>query len=89
MFENGAPDRDPEEADGPQDGAQEQSREDLPAHHQEPVAELHLAQRQGADDQGRGLRARVASAGDDERHEEGQDDGPGDLVPRSSPSPSR
>ena len=39
-----------------------------------------LLQGQGADDQRRGLRARVAAAADDERHEEGEDHGARDLV---------
>ena len=75
-----APERDPQEADRAEDRPEHEAGGDLAAQDRPPVAELDLAQGQGPDDQGRGLRARVAPAGDDQRDEQRQDDGLRDLL---------
>src|SRR5262249_38148957 len=77
---HGGPGGDPCESDGTEDGSQQDPGQDLAAHHAPPVAQLDLAQRQGADDQGGRLRARVAAAGDDQGDEQRQDDRAGDLT---------
>ena len=59
--------------------AEREPGENLAPHHPPPVAEPDFAERQRADDERRRLRARVAAAGDDQRHEQRQDDGLRDL----------
>lgn len=77
------PDRLPEHdagiTDDGEEGAEDEARADLALHDLPPVAEADFADGHGADDQGRGLGAGVAAAADDERDEEGEDDGAGDL----------
>ena len=55
--------------------SKQDAREQLAAHHPPPVLEPDFAQGEGADDQCGRLRARVAAAGDDQRDEQGEDDG--------------
>ena len=72
-----------------EDQPERETGQDFAAHHTPPVAEADFAERQGADDERRGLRSGVAAARDDERHEQCQDDGLRDLRLEGRPSPSR
>ena len=76
----GRPDGDAQEADDAEYAPEREAREDFAAHHAPPVAQAHLAECHRADHQRRRLRAGVAARRDDQRDEEGEDDGARDLV---------
>ena len=73
------PERDTQETDASEDGAERQPGQQFPSHDLPPVAQGDLPERQRTDDERRCLRTGVAAARDDERDEECQDDGLGDL----------
>ena len=74
------PKHDPGEADDPERGTEQEAGQELAPHDAPPVNDGEFAERHGLDDQGRGLGAAVASAGDNEGDEEGEDDGFSDLI---------
>ena len=74
------PQCDPREADDPQDQPQQKARRQFTPQDGPPVAKLNFTQRERTDDQCRGLGARVAAAGYDQRDKQRQHHGLGDLV---------
>ena len=74
------PQGDAKEPDDAKNAAEDKSRRYLTAHDSPPVLELHFAQRDRPDHEGRGLGAGVAAARDDERHEQRHHHGLGDFL---------
>ena len=73
------PRHDANEADGAEHCAEGEPGQHFAAENAEPVAQAQFSERQRSDDQRRGLRAGVAAAADDERHEQREHDGARDL----------
>ena len=74
------PDDDPEETDRPEQAPENQSCAELSPDDAPPIPNSDLSERHGPDDQRCGLGTGIATAADDEWHEEGEDDRPGDLL---------
>src|SRR5947209_8035065 len=74
------PDQDASQADQGENRAEGDSSQNFPADHTKPIAQAHLAKRDGPDNQGAGLGAGIAAAADNQGQKERENDGFRDLV---------